>query len=219
MHHIQEALGDLVVAIPAAAPILESLHLDYCCRGRRTLADACGAAGLDPQAVLARLVALPPARAAVDRARQPVLELVDELAGEDHARFRRELPALIALAREVEAAHAGERDAPRGLAGHLARFEASLLVHLEREEQWLFPAIRAGLGASCHVPITRLELEHEDLGAALLRVRSLTGDLTAPPGACAKWRSLCDRLRRFEAGLIAHVHLENNVLFPRVLAG
>jgi regulator of cell morphogenesis and NO signaling len=148
---------------------------------------------------------------------EPLGRLLDHIVGTYHESLRREIPDLIDLAGEVEKAHADHPRAPRGLSDHLRFMHAAVLSHLEKEEQALFPTIRAGLGATAAGPIRVMELEHEDHGQALARIHELTGDLTTPEGAGPAWRTLCRRLAELEAELREHIELENNVLFPRAL--
>lgn len=218
MHNVHEPLADLAVALPAASRIFQELALDYCCHGRRPLREACDARGLDPAAVLARVLAEPAPADAVDRTTQPLGALLDHLIARYHEDHRREVPQLIALAEKVERVHADKASCPRGLHAHLVGFHAAMVAHLEKEEQVLFPAIRAGLGGGCHAPIARMEDEHVEHGAALARTRALAHDLVPPVEACATWRALYLRLAALERDLMEHIHLENNVLFPRVLA-
>ena len=218
MHTTHEHLSDLAVALPTASKVFQELRLDYCCHGRRPLVEACRDAGLDADDVLARIVADGAQGPAIDRAAQSIGELVADIVDTYHAALRRELPALVEMALRVERVHGEKASCPRGLAGHLERLQGTLLVHLDREEQLLFPAIRDGLGASCHAPVVHLEAEHAEVGAALARTRALTADLVPPAAACTTWRALYLRLRQLESDLFDHVHLENNVLFPRVLA-
>jgi regulator of cell morphogenesis and NO signaling len=219
MHTIAEPLADLAVAIPSASRLFQELRLDYCCHGRRSLAEACAERGLDPAAVLARVVAAPPASPnALDLAHAPIGELIAYVIARFHDDHRREVPLLVAMAEKVERVHADKASCPRGLHHHLAGFRDAMVAHLDKEEQVLFPAIRAGWGGSCHGPIVRMESEHEEHGAALARTRALAHDLVPPADACTTWRALYLRLARLESDLMEHIHLENNVLFPRVLA-
>ena len=89
--------------------------------------------------------------------------------------------------------------------------------HLAKEEQILFPLIRAGRGPLAGGPIHVMEAEHEDHRENLERTRRLAGNLVAPPEACATWRALCLGLVDLERELMEHIHLENNVLFRRAL--
>ena len=94
-----------------------------------------------------------------------------------------------------------------------------MLEHLAKEEQVLFPLILGGRGRMAGGPISAMESEHDDHAASLRETRRLTADLVAPDEACTTWRALYLRLGALEAELMDHIHLENNVLFRRVLAG
>jgi regulator of cell morphogenesis and NO signaling len=92
-----------------------------------------------------------------------------------------------------------------------------VLDHLAKEEQVLFPLIRSGQGRLAAGPAHAMEREHQDHGRNLARMRDLTNDLTPPQEACTTWRALYLRLESLENELMEHIHLENNVLFPRAL--
>jgi len=148
---------------------------------------------------------------------RPLTELIDFILERFHAPLRSDLPALVELAKKVEDVHAGKPSCPRGIAQHLAHVLVEVEIHLAKEERILFPLIRAGRGPTALMPIKVMMQEHEDHGVNLRRTRALTGDLAAPPEACASWRSLYQGLAQLEADLMEHIHLENNVLFPRAL--
>ena len=211
-------LSDLAVTTPGAARVFLDYGLDCCCRGRRSLAEACREKGLDARQLLQAVEA---GRGAADTltvwADRPLAELVDHVVSRYHAWLRAEFPGLLAMARKVEAVHAGKASVPVGLAAHLEALHAETLAHLEKEEMILFPMISQGMGRGCGGPIHVMEAEHRDVGAALERVRGLTGNLAAPPEACATWRALYLNLGRLEAEFMEHIHLENNILFPRAL--
>ena len=98
------------------------------------------------------------------------------------------------------------------------QMKAELDQHMIKEEQILFPMILSGQGAMAHGPITVMEREHESAGDALRRLRELTSDYTVPEEACNTWRALWHGLAELETALHEHIHLENNILFPRALA-
>ena len=97
--------------------------------------------------------------------------------------------------------------------------QAELKQHMMKEEQVLFPMIRQGQGARAGRPIAVMEHEHEAVGGGLRRMRELTDDYTVPDEACNTWRALWHGLEALEKDLHLHIHLENNILFPRALAG
>jgi len=220
MRNKEQTLGDLVAAFPAAAEVLQRYRLDYCCGGKQSLLDACTAADLDADVVLQDIEAA--GKSNVDIARwdqRPLNELVQHILDRYHASLRIEIPRLIELAEQVERAHEDKPDRPAGLADLLREVKVAVESHLAKEEQILFPLIVAGRGQTAHMPVQVMMQEHEDHGQNLRRIRNLTGDMTAPEYACASWRELYRALAELEVDLMDHIHLENNILFPRVLAG
>jgi regulator of cell morphogenesis and NO signaling len=125
----------------------------------------------------------------------------------------------VELARRVEKVHAGKPECPAGLADHLEAMGPFVADHLGKEEELLFPLILSGHGRHATMPVQVMMREHDDHGEGLRRIRELTNDLRLPEGACATWRELYRALAQLETELMEHIHLENNVLFPRALVG
>lgn len=215
-------LSEVATQHPAASRVLHRHGLDFCHQGgRRDFAAACAAQGLAPDAVLAEIESESTAPEFESRSagweQRPLDELIEYVVGHHHHRLRTELPELMAMAAKVESRHVKRPDCPHGLVEHLALMNEAVLDHLAKEERVLFPAILAGRGAAAGGPIHVMEVEHEDHRASLLRTRTLTGGLVAPADACATWRALYLRLTDLERELLEHIHLENDVLFPRAL--
>lgn len=214
------SLAQIAIDSPAAPGVFLRHGLDFCCHGQRSLAEACNEKGLDPQAIIGELAtAAAPQGVAARLKDRPLAEIIDFILETYHAALRRDLPGIIDLAAKVERVHADKPTCPRGLAAHLADVMAGMQSHMAKEEQILFPLIRTGHGAGALMPIKVMMAEHEDHGEALRRTRDLTADLVPPPEACTSWRALYAELTRLEAELMEHIHLENNVLFPRALNG
>ncbi len=219
MKSTEQTLGDLVSAFPSAAKIFQRHRLDYCCGGKQSLGEACAAENIDPEVVLKDIEAAGVGDVDVARWDQrPLDELVQHILDRYHAPLRAELSRLIELADRVERAHADKPDRPEGLAELLTEVRAAVESHLAKEEQILFPLIVSGRGHHAHMPVQVMMQEHEDHGQNLGRIRKLTGDLTVPEHACESWRELYRALGELEVELMDHIHLENNILFPRVLA-
>ena len=214
-------LADLAVTHPAASRVFRRHRLDFCCHGARPLAAACAERGLSTESVLAEIDREERGATASDARwdERPLDELVAHIVDVYHRGLREELKELVQMAAKVEARHADKASCPRGLRAHLEEVHEAVLSHLAKEEQILFPMVLAGRGRLAGGPIHVMESEHDDHGESLQRTRRLTADLTAPEEACATWRALYLRLARLEADLMDHIHLENNVLFRRVLAG
>ena len=212
-------LSELATTRPGATRVFLAHGLDFCCKGRRPLAEACAERKLDPAEVLDAIAREErgPGDLTVWNA-EPLDALVRFVVAHYHEKLRTEIPELITLAEKVESVHADKKTCPQGLAAHLRAVHAAVLDHLGKEEQILFPMILAGQGAMASGPVFVMEHEHDDHGRSLARTRALTNDLTPPAEACATWRALYLRLGRLESDLMEHIHLENNVLFPRALA-
>ncbi|HXS15961.1 MAG TPA: hemerythrin domain-containing protein, partial [Polyangiaceae bacterium] len=151
---------------------------------------------------------------------QPLPDLIGFILERYHAPLHVDLPALVEAARRVERVHGSKPSCPRGLAALLQELASELEEHMTKEEQVLFPTILSGQrGALLHMPIRVMMQDHDDHGAHLLQLRELTTDFVPPVVACATWRALYAGLAKLETELMEHIHLENNVLFPRALNG
>ena len=211
-------LADLAVTHPAAARVFYRHGLDFCCGGRRPLADACAERGIDPAALMADIAAEASA-ADADRRwdREPLAALVAFIVDTYHRRLRDGLPDLVRMADRVEARHRDKASCPVGLASALRAMHEAVLEHLEKEEQVLFPLVLSGHGRLAVGPVHVMEMEHEEHARSLQTIRQLTNGLQPPPEACTTWRALYLGLQELEEELMVHIHLENNVLFRRAL--
>jgi regulator of cell morphogenesis and NO signaling len=214
-----QTLADLAVTHPAASRVFHRHGLDFCCHGRRPLVEACTERGLSSERVVTEIVEEESRTGTLTRwDERSVDELIRHIVDFYHLRLRVELPELISLAAKVERKHGEKASCPRGLRAHLEVIHEAVLGHLAKEEQILFPMILGGRGANAAAPIAVMESEHLDHGQNLEKTRQITGDLVPPEEACPTWRALYLRLSRLESELMEHIHLENNVLFRRVLA-
>ncbi|MCW5802791.1 MAG: iron-sulfur cluster repair di-iron protein [Deltaproteobacteria bacterium] len=213
------SLGELAAATPSATRVFMRHRLDFCCGGRRSLAEACERAGLNPAEILAELEQ--EAKRGDGAPGYELLaqgELADHIETHYHAALRRDLPMLIEAARKVERVHAARPTVPAGLAAVLDELLAEMENHMGKEEKVLFPMIRRGQrGEAVYMPVRMMEREHDGHAEQLIKIRELTGDLRAPAEACATWRALYHGLATLEAELMQHIHLENNVLFARAV--
>jgi regulator of cell morphogenesis and NO signaling len=212
-------LADIARHQPSATRVFMRHHLDFCCGGRRTLAEACARAGLDATAIVRELAAEDTSADDVAWELRPQGELIEHILERYHDGLRRDLPPLIAAARKVERVHAEKPEVPAGLADELETFWAEMQSHMMKEENVLFPMLyRGARGPQVHMPVRVMEDEHDAHGAHLELIRSLTNNFAIPAQACATWTALYRGLAHVEAELMQHIHLENNVLFPRATA-
>ncbi|MCC6682636.1 MAG: iron-sulfur cluster repair di-iron protein [Phycisphaeraceae bacterium] len=226
---VATTVGQLVTERPARSRVFQELGIDFCCGGKKPLQEACHAKGLDPQAVLQMLLAAEQAddSQGLDAARLSLGELCDHIEQTHHAYLKQELPRLQAMIAKVAAVHGERCPWMRDVHEVFEPFMRELTSHMMKEEQVLFPMIRAmELGktnAACHCggtianPIRMMEHEHDDAGDALRRLRELTDGYSPPADACNTFRAALDGLRELEADMHQHVHKENNVLFPRAM--
>lgn len=211
-------LAELATTHPGASRVFHRHGLDFCCGGRKPLAEVCAEKGLSADALLGEIEAEAPATGDGTRwDTRPLADLIAHIVTVYHARLRAELPELVALAERVESRHGDKATCPHGLAAHLVAMGEHAFDHMAKEEQVLFPMLLGGGAGLAAGPIRQMELEHDDHAANLARARALTNQFTPPAEACPTWRALYVRLDALEAELMEHIHLENHVLFPRAL--
>jgi len=217
----QTPVGSVATEHPLATRVFARHNIDFCCGGGKPLAEACAAQGVDTQAVLAELTAEIADKVEADTRwdEQPLAELIEHILTTFHAPLREELPRLEAMAQKVYQVH-GDKDPERfkAILDTIVALKAELLSHMQKEEQILFPMITAGRGAMALGPVSVMEAEHANAGVMLRRFRVLTDNYTPPAEACNTWRALWAGLEALEEGTHLHIHLENNILFPRALA-
>lgn len=214
-------IAAIAAELPAAIPVFEQLGIDYCCGGRRSLADACGAAGVPVERVLQLLTHTPPDQENDWRnASSP--ELIRHIVGRHHAYARQASLRIDALLSKVVTRHAAAHPELQEIAAAFHALSQELAAHLLREENVLFPLLESlgappatGLESSLAAPIRRMTEDHDDAGAMLARLRELTDGYRPPSDACPPFTALYRNLEEFEHDLHLHVHLENNILFPR----
>lgn len=236
--HETQTLGEIVARHPETRRVFERHGLDFCCRGARTLTAAVADNGLDMTGVFRDLdaaCASPPSGetgAAMDWTRAPLADLAAHIVRLHHAYLKEVLPKLAGLFEKVIRAHGarhGEMLQP--LRAAFIGLKDELEPHLMKEERVLFPlmdvmeeyvrgkAPRPDIHCgSVRRPIRQMEHEHDLAGEALAGMRRLTADYRLPADACPTFSSLYENLRQMEADLHQHIHLENNILFPRAIA-
>jgi regulator of cell morphogenesis and NO signaling len=220
-------LAEHVSRRPDVAAVLDRLGLDYCCGGRRPLTDAVAEAGLDLDTVLAELATVADADGPAEWTALGPADLVDHLEATHHQYLHEALPRIDALSAKVAGVH-GERHPELADVLRLVReLRADLEPHLHKEEQVLFPMIRELAAAterpafhcgSLQNPIAVMEAEHDRAGELLEALRRSTDGYRVPDDGCASYTALYAALAELEADTHLHVHKENNVLFPAVVA-
>lgn len=214
-------VGELVAERPGRSRIFQSFKIDFCCQGGKTLREACDAKGFSVESVIEQLDA--EATSGEPDAANPAdlfpAELADYIERRHHGFLRNELPRLRAMSQRVADVHGGHTPSLLEVFEIFCGLQQELDSHIVKEEQVLFPAIRAiSTGQTAPMPldgpIACMIHEHEDAGAALVKLRELTNGFTPPSDACNTYRALFDGLADLEKDLHTHIHLENAVLFP-----
>ncbi len=227
---------ELAGKYPQTLAVFEKYGIDYCCGGEADIASAADVAGANLDELLADLdkameMPLPDdPELARDWWAAPASDLADYVESRHHAFLWKELPRLSELLAKVRKAHAARHGAMLDeLSVAFTALRLEMEQHLAKEEKVLFPLIRdldaASHGGEVHVthsgsviePIGQLEREHESAGETLEHIRTLTDDYTLPDDACPSFVALYDGLKALEADLHRHIHLENNILYPKAM--
>lgn len=219
----------IATAAPATIPVFQQHQIDFCCGGKVALQEACAAKGLNAESLLGELrAALTPHAAETDWAHASLTSLVRHIQGRYHAHLRAQIPYLDALLAKVISRHGDHLPAVlKPLQATFAALRDELLTHMDKEDGVLFPfieALEAGVSlpapdaeAWLATPVAVMEEEHAHAGAALASMRAVTGGYAPPEWACPTFRGLYYGLAQLETDMHVHVHLENNILFPRAV--
>jgi regulator of cell morphogenesis and NO signaling len=204
----------VAATLPGATAVFRSHKIDFCCGGNAALKESAARCGVDLAALGVELAALAPSSVPISAPKETAA-LIKYILTQYHEVHRRELPELVKLARKVEAVHVEHPAAPHGLADTLQQMTGELEVHMKKEELMLFPAMSRAAKGMFDMPISQMRYDHDDHGTQLRRIEMLTRDFTLPDGACRSWQALYSGTSKFVGDLMEHIHLENNVLFPR----
>jgi regulator of cell morphogenesis and NO signaling len=228
---------ELVGRYPQTRGVFEKFKLDYCCGGDKSLADAAAERELELaalQGALEKALNASPAGNEVAETNwydAPLSELVAHIVETHHAYVKTALPRLRLLIPRVVDAHADRHsESLCQVRDHFDLLDNEISAHLMKEEKVLFPFILAleqhkregtlephAPFGSIQNPIQQMEHEHETAGRELAILRQVTNGYALPDDACSSFEALYDELKSFEADLREHIHLENNILFPRAV--
>ena len=228
-----QTVRQLAAEIPNATRVFEKLGIDYCCGGGKSLEAACAHAKIAVADVLRTLEegSVPVEGAATsDFSEASLNELVLHIVSSHHGYVKHEIPRLEKLLAKVVSVHGRNHAELIAIQKVFSALGAELTSHMMKEEMVLFPYIaqmelasesgkqlpRAAFGTVGN-PVHMMELEHEDSGNMLKELRSLTSNYTPPQDACFSYNTLFAALKDFETDLHQHIHLENNILFPRAV--
>jgi regulator of cell morphogenesis and NO signaling len=226
-------LKEIVTQDFRAAAIFEKYALDFCCNGGTTIEQACAARKLDAAPIIAALGNLGHSPLPADDrfTRMTLDDLIEYIVTVHHSYVREAIPTLLTHTAKVARVHGERHPEVVTIAARFAAVAEELQHHMMKEERILFPYITALVHArregrpvaappfgSATNPIRMMEAEHVAAGDALAAIRSLSTTYTPPADACTTYQVTYQELRQFEEDLHTHVHLENNILFPRAIA-
>ncbi|MCB0569864.1 MAG: iron-sulfur cluster repair di-iron protein [Phaeodactylibacter sp.] len=229
----ERTVGELVAEDYRAAEVFKKNGIDFCCGGKKTVGEICMQQGLSADSLEAELAQLGDVAAPtrLNFGDWGLAFLSDYIVNVHHSYVLEKIPQIAQYANKVSLAHGHAHPETTAIAHLFEQLAEELITHLEKEEGILFPyikrlwSVQEGQGkiapppfGSAANPIRVMEAEHESAGEAMQEIRRLSGGFTPPDSACNTYRVLYKLLEEFEADLHQHVHLENNILFPKAVA-
>jgi len=230
----EKTVSEIATENPHSVRVFETLGIDYCCGGKRTLSDACAGLNVPMERVLELLATVGQEAGDAESIgwnKAALSDLIAHIVTKHHGFVRQETPRLDALLTKVVSRHGTTHPEVRQIASLFEAVSQEMSTHMLKEEQVLFPHIeRMELAARDHKqppaaffgsvkrPVANMVADHDDAGAVLAQMRELSTGYAPPSDACPTFRALYQGLEDYEHDLHRHVHLENNILFPRAIA-
>ncbi len=227
----ENKIGEIVARNFHAAQIFESFGLDFCCGGKKSISDACREKKLDPDNVITELSKMGEQSFNPQRFEEWDIDfLIDYIINNHHTYVIKAIPKILNHLQKVSSAHKEKHPEILLIQGTFRELSEELMNHLQKEEKMLFPYAKklnlsfknsleipmAPFGA-VENPLRVLESEHESAGKMSALINKLSSNYTPPEDACGTFKVLYYELKEFENDLHTHVHLENNILFPKAL--
>lgn len=226
-----KTLARIVADDYRAAQVFEQFGLDYCCKGKRELALACQEKGIRTAEVITELETLATDQNNTQRFNTWSVEfLADYIVLQHHSYVRTMIPLIQLHLQKVVNAHGEKHPEVIEIQNSFENMSPVLLNHLLEEETAVFPRVKL-VALSCQLNVNdepienelksyfeNLDAEHREVGDVLQKIQTLTNNFTPPPGACTTFRVLYQELKAFQEDMFKHIHLENNILFPKVAA-
>ncbi len=226
-------LAQIVSQMHRAAGLFEKYQLDFCCKGKRSLEDACNEKQLPVDEIVAALQTLQAGTPTLQESmflEMNAEQLIQYIEMKHHFFVKQSMPVIYGHVQRVAYKHGDRFPYMVEVAELFAEVCEEFSAHMEKEEQVLFPRIKDlekvmlspsanfnGDLAYITAPINVMEMEHEHTGDLMARINELTNGYSIPAGACNTFRVSLAELKEFEEDLHRHVHLENNILFPKAV--
>ena len=229
----EQTLASIVTGNHQAVQILERYNLDFCCKGKRTLAQACDEKGIKIESITEELKLV----SGIAGTRQmPLIEmdaeqLINYILIHHHFYVKQSMPTIIAHLDKVATKHGDSYPYMKNVYDMFVVIMREMTLHMKKEETILFPRIKEVerlykaersseiliLPGSIQTLVNEMEADHEEAGDIMYQIRTVTDNYTPPPNACTTFKVTLAELKEFEEDLHKHVHIENNILFPKAL--
>jgi regulator of cell morphogenesis and NO signaling len=228
----ESKIGEIIAENFRTAQVFEKYGLDFCCGGKKTLGEACTEKGINPDELLQSLLQIGGngSRATADFNSWELDFLIDYIVNNHHQYVNRSLPVIKEHADKVVSKHGENHEEVTVISELFSNIKSELEAHLQKEERMLFPYIkhlaeleRRGEEApyapfgTVENPVKVMEMEHDAAGKIMEKINTLSSSYTPPDDACTTYRVLYHELKEFEDDLHIHIHLENNILFPKAI--
>ena len=228
----EQTIGQIVTEDYRAAGVFKKFGLDFCCGGKRTITEACEKKGVNLEELVRELDSLDSeSNESQNYSSWSPDFLIDYIVNTHQNFVRTKLPEIEGYARKVAKVHGSRHEELNEILYEFMMLKDEMLNHLEKEEQLLFPFIKAMVRCeregksmdekphfgSVENPVKMMEEEHDEAGGSMAKIQRLSNNFTPPKDACATYRVLFQSLEGFQDDLHKHVHLENNILFPKAL--
>lgn len=219
-------LGELVTDDFRVAEIFKHAGIDFCCGGKKSLEQACKEKNIDLKSIEEEIRAIgkAPALSNINYKEWEPGFLADYIVNTHHKYVLKTLPDLIFYTKKIASVHGLHHPELIEVARLFEEINKELLQHLQKEEEVLFPAIKSvvqnntiELQSVISSEITRMSKEHEFAGGAMDKINEITGGYKVPEDGCNSYQVAFKMLKQFEDDLHIHVHLENNILYPKAL--
>lgn len=222
----EQTLASIVTAHHQTVPVLEKYNLDFCCKGKRTLAQACNEKGLPVEEVLEELKLTAQDELTGEFANMDAEQLIQHILLRHHFYVKQSMPTIQDHLIKVVSKHGDHFPYMYEVLNLFMQLRGEMSVHLQKEEMILFPRIKEIESLNrfnqkrsidsnyIFGPVGVMENEHDEAGEIMYKIRQLTSNYTAPADACTTFKVSLAELKEFEEDLHRHVHLENNLLFP-----
>ena len=225
-------LADIVRDNFHTAAVFEKYNLDFCCNGKRTLADACKEKEINPENIISEIeeMNLSFAEKEIKPDEWNLDYLIDYIINNHHSYVNRMLPVISAHTQKIASVHGINHPSLKKVAEIFSAINNEMKHHMMKEEKILFPHIKVLVKAAANGgktdkpyfgtiknPIAMMETEHQSAGDGMFEIKKLTNNFTPPADACETFKITLKELKEFEKDLHKHVHLENNILFPKAI--